>query len=284
MLQDNFTPLSPLQNVKKFIRYSWEILSEKQVRRDPSFVKGEYSKIWVSDWKKLEACRTVEEWLYEHPKCPSWWAVRRNGVLGTGIQGNPWACLFIQLGDAIEKYHPNAKSITEYGCGGGSNLFYLKHRFPHLECYGYELTQEGVELARAAAKKFGLDIKFAQRNYLDDKPEFPATELSYTVLSLEQVPNDLHIALKNIHKMTTVASIHIEPILELAPKTPWGYLARAHFKRRNLTMNFMKTVEQMGFMPKVNEPVKDTPSLYLFAQLLILPAQQKRKSSSRRKN
>jgi hypothetical protein len=255
-----------------FLAFMRDVLRRRRKARDKEKVIYEYTKKWRTKHQSLESCETLEDWLYVHTRHPDVW--RRNGKLGTGRDLKPYLVFLKPIEDAIVKYFPHARSITEYGCGSGLNLLYLKEALPSLECYGYELTHEGANLARSAAEKFALNVEFRQFDYVQYKPVdnlFPPTDLALTVLSLEQIPRKHLTALQNIHKNTLLASIHIEPIIEQAPLTPWGLLARIYHRKRDYLQGFMRSVKRHGTTPLVNQRLNDTPSPLTFPSLLILP-------------
>jgi hypothetical protein len=141
-----------------------------------------------------------------------------------------------------------AKSITEFGSGLGRNLLYIKNLFPHIECYGYELCHNGVDVANRARDKFGLDVQYSQLDFINDGEEkyiFPATDVAFTMYALEQIPTRSDIALQHILAHVKRGSIHIEPVVENYPYTVRGMIARVDHWKIDYLRHFEKHVRQL---------------------------------------
>jgi hypothetical protein len=216
------------------------LLARPRMRRTTDFVQDGYESTWGAHREALAAATTLEEWLFIK-----------------GIDGRPtvhhidgkiqrqsfdWnAFQMDRVMDAIDAHFPNAGSITEYGCGVGRNLLRLKQRFPKLQIYGYELARAGVEIAQDAAKKFGLEAKYAMLDYVNGRPEdfvFPKTDLALTVFSLEQLPYTNMIALKNMLDRAKLGTVHLEPVSENYPLSYRGLLGRVFTQRVDYLKNF----------------------------------------------
>jgi hypothetical protein len=172
----------------------------------------------------------------------------------------------------IRDRFPGAKSITEYGCGVGRNLLALKKRFPEMACYGYELADAGVQVARNAAKKFGLDVEYAQLDYVKDGPDkyvHPKTDLALTVFSLEQIPHVSPVAVKNMLDHVERGTIHVEPVCENYAKSYLGVLGRLYSKRVDFLQNFDDGVRALPVravharvLDTSHNPLIPNPSVY----------------------
>jgi hypothetical protein len=82
----------------------------------------------------------------------------------------------------------------------------LKHALPHFKD---ELAQQGDDVARAAAKKFGVEAEYAQLDYVQAPAKsfvFPTTDVRFTMFSLEQLPETSERALRNILQRTRLGS------------------------------------------------------------------------------
>jgi len=55
----------------------------------------------------------------------------------------------------LRKY-PDIKSVFEFGCHAGRNLYYIKQEFPDAEVYGIDVNQEAVKIGK---NKFALPIE-----------------------------------------------------------------------------------------------------------------------------
>ena len=177
------------------------------------------------------------------------------------------------LKSAIERHFGTIESVTEYGCGIGRNLLYLKQQFPALKCYGYELVQEGVEIAQQAAKKFGVDVQYAQLDYLRDGDErfgFPSADLSFTMFSLEQLPSQCEVALRNILLRSKLGSIHLEPVPENYPNTLRGLIARIQHKKLGYLSGFPKAAASQSLKTIICEPMESSHNPLMFPSMYAL--------------
>jgi hypothetical protein len=139
--------------------------------------------------------------------------------------------------------------VTEYGCGVGRNLLWLRREIPSLQACGYELASAGVEVARAAARKFGLDVEYAQLDYLKDPPEkyvFPSTDVAFTMFSLEQLPRESGKAVRNMLDHVRMGTIHIEPVPENYPFSIRGLLGRIDHWKVDYLSGFDRTARELN--------------------------------------
>lgn len=250
-------------------------LAKPQMTRDEAFVHEGYNDTWDGYRALLERSNTLEEWLYVKgfdDVDTTWFAdgrVQRSAFDANGYYVD-------EIEKIIRAQFPNARSLTEYGCGAGRIILDVKKRFPEMECYGYDLCEAGVEVSRAAAAKFGMDVKFSQLDYIRDpesKYVHPKTDLAITVFSLEQIPHASPVALKNFLDHTNVATIHAEPVPENYPHNYWGVMGRIYTKRVDYLQNFDAATRALPTsdvsfrtMPKSHNPLIPAPSLYVLTK------------------
>jgi hypothetical protein len=209
------------------------VLRRRKLKRATTEVAQEYSQGWEDYGRYLERAETVDDWL------------RVRGVEDREDFFQVDGRLSYQAFDSAAFYRssllrlllqsfPQVHSVTEFGCGVGRNLLYLKQQNPDLAVQGYELCVPGVEAGRAAARKFGFDVAYEQLDYLNDPPQkyvHPESDVAFTMFSLEQLPEGCDKALRNILSRVRLGSIHIEPVPENYPWTMRGVLGRIdHWK------------------------------------------------------
>lgn len=224
------------------------LMLRKGEARSTEKVRDEYSEWWERMRRYLDAASSLDGWLTISGHDDR--AVYRR------VEGKVRSCRFDAyqyyrevLGDALAEHFPTFRSVTEYGCGVGRNLLALKRRFPHVACYGYELCEPGVEIARAAAKKFGVEVEYAKLDYVKGAAEdyvFPASDVAFTVCSLEQLPETNAIGLRNIHQRVKLGSVHIEPVRENYPIDYWGVLGRLYHSRLDYLRDFDRNARALG--------------------------------------
>src|SRR5207249_2116644 len=143
---------------------------------------------------------------------------------------------------------------------------------PELEVYGYELCDDGVSVARAAANKFGLDVSVSQLDYVKGPSSqyvFRNTDIAFTMFSLEQLPDNNKLALENILNHVTLGSIHLEPVPENYPYTYRGMIGRIYSSKANYLKNFDHNVNNLK-LKSATKAVLDTshnpimyPTIYI---------------------
>jgi hypothetical protein len=217
------------------------------VKRTRDYVNDEFSGVWSRYGTRLDACTTYDQWM-----CIPGFDDKHIASL---IDGRArWAAFdhtafkVDAIVAIIAERFPEARSITEYGCGVGRNLLGVKRRMPQLACYGYELTDVGVAVATRAAEKFGLDVKYAKLDYVDDGPSsytHPMTDLALTVYSLEQVPGSSCVAVQNMLAHSKLGSIHIEAPRENYPRTYRGAVGRLYSYTQNHFAHFDDDVRSL---------------------------------------
>jgi hypothetical protein len=242
------------------------------VRRDNTNVVQEYSEDWSRYRERLESARSLDEWL------------RIPGIDDVADYYNVAGRLCFEAFDsprfyrmtllqAIQKHFPGARTVAEFGAGIGRNLLFLKRERPELGLYGYELCLAGVDVARAAATKFGLDVKYAQLDYLndaDDKYIFPVTDVAFTMFSLEQLPRDNPQAVRNILNHVRLGSLHIEPVPENYPLSVRGLLGRIDHWKVDYLSRFDCAVRSLGLRDVMVESVDSAHNPLMFPSLYIL--------------
>jgi hypothetical protein len=247
-------------------------MSRKPLARQAENVIEEYGPAWKSFRERLTSADTLDSWLNidGFDVRDDWFNV--DGALFNG-RYNASQYYRARLRWALDTYFKDAASVTEYGAGLGRNLLFLKSHYPHLRCYGYELVSDGVDVARAAANKFGLDVTYAQLDYLNDPPEkfvFPATDVAFTVFSLEQLPNGCEIALRNILERTRMGSIHLEPVPENYPNNLLGLIGRIDHAKAGYLRGFGEAVHKQDLSWESHEQMTTSHNALMFPSLYVL--------------
>jgi hypothetical protein len=235
-------------------------------------VVDEYSIGWARHKPWLDRASSIESWLTV-PGIED--AKGVFNVDGRLVVGEFRSADFYRdsLIKALQTHFPTATSFCEYGCGVGRNLLVLKRQFPDADCYGYELCQSGVDVARTAATKFGIDVKYSQLDYVNDPPEkyiFPDVDVAFTLFSLEQLPRHSDIALRNILARTRMGSVHMEPVRERYPNTARGYLGRIEHRKVDYLGDFDRTAHAVPDIDVTVEPLNSSHNPLMFPSVYIL--------------
>lgn len=234
-----------LARVWFYLKSTRAVLKKRPVERQAGVVKLEYSDHWARFHDYLGSANSLEEWLsidgYDRRRRLSY----VDGRL-TDLDFDASAFYRETIRDELAHAFPHATSATEYGCGVGRNLLFLKSIRPELKLRGYELSDTGVNIARNAAEKFGLDVEYAQLDYLRDSPEryvFGSADVSFTLASLEQLPVGCDNALRNMQERSLLGSIHLEPVIEFFPANYRGWLARVNHRKSGYLQGFVSAVD-----------------------------------------
>ena len=261
-----------MSNTRRWLaRATFNAIRQPKYDRSTAVVLDEYSAGWESYAQHLDRCATIEDWLKVK-----------------GVEDQPSYCnvsgelryeAFDSIGfnrqtilDSLQREFPGASSVTEFGCGLGRNVLFLKRAMPQLQCFGYELCKPGVEIAQRAAQKFGIDVRYAQLDYVHDaesKYVFPRTDVAFTMYSLEQLPVTNGRAIRNVLGHVNQGSIHLEPVPENYPLTYRGILGRLDHWKADYLRNFERNIVACG-LAKFTKARLDTahnplmfPSLYV---------------------
>jgi SAM-dependent methyltransferase len=264
--------LAMRDHLRFYARASWQTMRRGQLNRQTGVVLDEYSSSWIQYAEHLRNASTLDAWLRISgvEDAPSYYNV--DGKLAheafdsLGYYRNV-------LSGALRRYFPSAHSVSEFGCGLGRNLLFLKRQLPELECCGYELCQPGVDVARAAAAKFGCDVHYAQLDYLYDPPEkyvFPPVDVAFTMFSLEQIPKDSAVAMRNILAHAKQGSIHIEPVPENYPLNIRGILGKIEHRKVDYLSGFDKVVRNLGLNNVKVEKVASAHNPLMYPSMYIL--------------
>ncbi len=264
-------PLPPIEWLNFIARMTYITLRRRQLNRETENVVAEYTAGWKSYEAPMQAATNLNDWLWikDLDDAPAYANVKGRVSFGGFDSGAYYRNAFLA---ALRRHFPKARSVTEFGCGPGRNLLFLKRELPDLECYGYELCQPGVDVARAAAEKFSYDVKYAQLDYVKDGPEkfvFPETDVAFTMFSLEQLPRTNAVAVRNILDHVRLGTIHIEPVPENYPWSLRGLLGRIEHRKVDYLSGFDDAVRNLGLadvyverLTSAHNPLM-SPSLYV---------------------
>jgi hypothetical protein len=260
------------KKLKILLNLALYTLRRPKMDRSKQNVLSEYNAGWRQFEEFLDRADTVEKWLDLDGVDNSVRYCNIDGKLDHGAF-NSSAYNQKVLINALRTHFPNARSFTEYGSGVGRNLLFLKQQMPHAECFGYELCAPGVEIGRAAAAKFGLDVKYEQLDFVNDPPEkyaHPVTDVAFTMYALEQIPKASQRAVSNMLQQVRLGSLHIEPVPENYPMTFRGILGKIEHWKADYLSGFDRAVRGMPLSEVVVRPVTSAHNLLMFPSLYVL--------------
>lgn len=193
----------------------------------------DHSKPVVHSAKTLDQCSafaaTLEEHCYQAPSV----LTLREDVVGS----HDWSYrrfLHQHLEAQINRLPQKPRRILEVGCGEGTNLLFLKKRFPDIEVYGIDHSN-ACEIGRRAARHFELDVKIIDGDATN--PElFP--ENSFDLIFVHGTfhilkPEQIAAVFKNMTRWALRWIFLYEPFPELwamATARTWASLIYFHSK------------------------------------------------------
>lgn len=151
------------------------------------------------------------------------------------------------LQNVLKQYADDVDTLCELGCGWGMNLFSLALANHWKFFEGFDVSQNAIAAAKAAAQHFNMNqVKFGQID-LTNSSESAFQELSgkvvFTYHCLEQLKHFTPQVIENIYQAKVKRVIHIEPTTELLkiwlPKDLIDYL---YIMRQDYQNNLLKTI------------------------------------------
>jgi hypothetical protein len=265
-----------LERIKQISKLGYIALRRSVMCRKKSTVLTEYEAGWKKYESILETCHSLEDWLYLK-------GIEDKSIL-CNIDGKMCFSNYNMsefnrqsLLKSIQSQFDNVSSITEFGSGLGRNLLYIKKMFPHIQCYGYELCVNGIDIAKRSSEKFGIDVKFSQLDFMNDSEDkfvFPKTDLAFTMYALEQIPRDSSKAIRNIMNHVAKGSIHIEPVVENYPLTLRGIIGKIDHWKVDYLRNFEKNLKTITDITFTKEKIYTShnplmyPSVYCIKKVI----------------
>lgn len=164
----------------------------------------------------------------------------------------------------VERLNP--QSICEVGCGSGRNVMYLASRFPEIRYSGFDLSENGVAVARGQKDRTDLDLRLPDRpGPLDEasrgavaKIEFfqssadriaapdKAFDLVFSCAALEQMSAILPAVLKEIRRVTKRYVVFAEPFAEFNDVYARLFLWSGNYFRARMGMMRDHGLEPLG--------------------------------------
>ncbi len=261
-----------MRKVGFLARKAYFVLRRPRLDRHTFNVLQEYSDGWNQYRAHLERAHSLHDWL-RIPGLedqPAFYNVNGDLRYESFDSVGYYRCILL---DALRRHFPQARSVAEFGAGVGRNVLFLKRELPDWDVYGYELSSPGVEVAQAAAEKFGLQARYVQLDYLNDPPAkyaFPVTDVAYTMFSLEQLPRQNERAVRNMLDHVQLGTIHIEPVPENYPFSARGLLGRLDHWKVDYLSGFDRAVRELGLKQVIVERVASAHNPLMFPSLYVL--------------
>jgi len=246
-----YSPVSSWVNArvvsKEILRNLFGLISAKRVRgRDQ--VSADYDqRAWkdLLEEKRWLQCDSVREYVVP-PDATLRIAKIENRLVH--IRSNDYYAYRLRsLQAVLDKYAVGSDELVELGCGWGSNLFsaHLLGRWERLS--GFDISQNGISAANAAAQHFGLNHIQCRRLDLTDSADPNWSLLRgkcvFTYYCLEQLKYGTQQIIDRLLRAGVRRVIHIEPTTELLKLfSPLDVLNYLYMRRMDYQDSLVKTL------------------------------------------
>jgi methyltransferase family protein len=142
---------------------------------------------------------------------------------------------FERVRAVLEEYSDPDDTVVELGSGWGRNLFALSRALHRAGFEGYEISANGVAVAREIARHFRLDnVTFGHVDLLDGESEGYGRVGGRVVLTyhaLEQLPRHAATVIDLLLARAPKRVIHVEPSRDAVPNRPaYGWNVRLYLR------------------------------------------------------
>ena len=150
----------------------------------------------------------------------------------------PTLVRYLRLKSFIELNSSPGDLILDIGCGWGSAVFYLASKFKDRRFSGIDLSKISIDQALKAKSKYNLkNIDFMIANVADDisllKSKIESPKIIYTINALEQMPNFIDKAIRNILSLNASKIIFFEPDISLWKNNLLSLVSKIRSMQRN---------------------------------------------------
>ncbi len=152
------------------------------------------------------------------------------------------------------------KKILEIGCGTATTLYYLKKIYPKAECFGVDISEEALKMARELNPEGKFEVGNAFN--LQFKEEF---DLVYSVGLLEHFSREDATKIYNEHKkaaktgglvsIIVPAKFSFINLARIISGKNWPFGYEDPFSRQDIKTLFEKTNDEQFNIDKINMSV-----------------------------
>jgi SAM-dependent methyltransferase len=160
------------------------------------------------------------------------------------------------LQDVLAEYAGSESELIELGCGYGANLFSLSLAGRWRSLSGFDISENGIQAAREAARHFNLPAVSFDRLDITDRGDPNYRRIKdktvYTYYCLEQLKYSTPTVIENIIRAGARRIIHIEPTFELlrmwhpVDLTTYFYVKKQDYQDNLVTT--LKNFEKRGLI------------------------------------
>ena len=201
--------------IKNLIKQTLKI-NPKPIR-DTDYVNEIYERIRKEKFEKFKLFSNPNDYFFDVPDTHTDGRTRYSLLNNKLVQGKTNQVKFKIL-EIIEGIMENTScdSVIELGSGDGKNLLWFASKYSNIKFIGLELNKTSVDLAKKAAKKFGINnLEFYEcdltntenyKNFLTKKT------FVYSHHTFEEMPRIYKIPLNEIKKSDVQVVALLEPI------------------------------------------------------------------------
>ncbi|MGP8321255.1 MAG: hypothetical protein ACT6FE_02880 [Methanosarcinaceae archaeon] len=148
----------------------------------------------------------------------------------------------------FNKYVKRFRTIYEFACGPGYNLYFLAKLFPDKELCGMDWSNASVDLVDLVGQKFNMNISGRLFDMFapDGKFRLKQNSVAITIGGLEQLGRDFKPFIQYLVGKTPNLCIHVEPIYEMYEgENLADYLAMKFHARRNYLIGLLPYLKRL---------------------------------------
>ncbi len=251
---------TPIQKSRLYT-YGFKFLSTKKQTRDNSTIKQEYdlSAYQYLLTKKIWNEKNLEDLCYIRIINGT---LENNNSISTSLFNeklysskliNLKKLYAIKLIKIITKLITPNDTLCELGCGFGKYLFLLRQNGISSNLEGYDISLNGIELARKINSKFETNINFKQFDMTKDlrKIDF-SNKIIFTHLALEQLKPELENIIGNLIKCKPKEVIHFEHFPQLYTSGLRHSASKIYYDKKDYQTKLFEILSKYDREEKIN--------------------------------
>jgi hypothetical protein len=147
----------------------------------------------------------------------------------------------------------DCRTVVEYGCGYGYNLWTLSQHFPGLTFRGGDYSANAVELAAGLYRQTPR-IRVARFNFYDESTyvmldDAPGPVVAFTCHALEQLPSAVaFIDSLAKHRRNIRDVFHFEPVVQLHEESLLALMRRRYVEANDYNRDLLSALQARSFV------------------------------------
>mgnify|MGYP001185390184 FL=1 len=159
----------------------------------------------------------------------------------------------IKLVNEIKKIISKNDTLCELGCGFGKYLFLLRVNNISCNLEGYDISYNGVELAKKIDSQFKTGISFKQFDITKDLSKIDlSNKIIFTHLALEQLKPELKNIINNLIESKPKEVIHFEHSPNLYSSGIRHFVSKIYYDKKDYQTQLLQILSKYNDEGKIN--------------------------------